>query len=226
MSFKATSASGRWRIKSNSFLAGTVTLPGRDTFAWAADRSVRSRSVDVKLRCPSAAFSRMLERIGMVFFLSTTPCMSVSSFKKSPLLTVNSMGVSYLRKDKNSITLSSFCRTVEKSGRCRKGPKNGLGTRVAKKTPRFLFRAGAPGRDSPSACGKGAGGKRDRIASPSAITLQKRLDDLAEIRVVFDQALDLFDGMHDRRVMLVVEEPADLGIGEPCQLAAEIHRDL
>ncbi len=42
----------------------------------------------------------MLERIGIVFFLSTTPCMSVSSFKKSPLLTVNSIGISHLREEK------------------------------------------------------------------------------------------------------------------------------
>src|ERR1700693_5157401 len=99
MSFKETSASGRLRIRSKSFRAGTVTLPGRDTFADARERRVRSRSVEVKFRCPSAAFNRMLERIGIVFFRSTTPCMSVSSLKKSPLRTVNSMGVLHLQKE-------------------------------------------------------------------------------------------------------------------------------
>jgi hypothetical protein len=41
-----------------------------------------------------------LERIGMVFFRSTTPCMSESSFKKSPRLSVNSMGNPTSRKEK------------------------------------------------------------------------------------------------------------------------------
>jgi hypothetical protein len=36
----------------------------------------------------------------MVFFLSTTPCMSVSSFRKSPRRTVNSMRVNALRTEK------------------------------------------------------------------------------------------------------------------------------
>jgi hypothetical protein len=35
-----------------------------------------------------------------VFFLSTTPCMSASSFKKLPLRSVNSMGAKHLRKEK------------------------------------------------------------------------------------------------------------------------------
>jgi hypothetical protein len=80
--------------------AGTVTLPGRETCALALERSVRSRSVDVKSRPPSDALRRMFERMGIVFFRSTTPCMSVSSFKKSPLRTVNSMGSNHLRKEK------------------------------------------------------------------------------------------------------------------------------
>jgi hypothetical protein len=68
----------------------------------------------------------MLERIGIVFFLSTTPCMSVSSFKKSPLRTVSSMGFPTSGKRKNSITFSSFRRLVEKPEKSKKGLKKGL----------------------------------------------------------------------------------------------------
>src|SRR5579862_3537210 len=52
------------------------------------------------------------------------------------------------------------------------------------------------------------------------------VEDLVKIRVVFIETLNLFDRVHDRRVMFVVEEPSDLRKRQSRQLAAEIHRDL
>ena len=60
----------------------------------------------------------------------------------------------------------------------------------------------------------------------STIRLQEPLDDLAEIRIVFREPLDLFDRVHHRRVVLVVEQTADFRIGKTGQFPAEIHRDL
>ena len=59
-----------------------------------------------------------------------------------------------------------------------------------------------------------------------AVGLQKRVDDLAEIRVVFDEPFDLLDGVHDGGMVLVVEEASDLRIGQVRQPATEIHGDL
>jgi hypothetical protein len=72
--------------------------------------------------------------------------MSVSSFKKSPLLTVNSMGVSHLRKRKNSITLSSRHSAAENSLMRRKGLKNGLETRIGPAEASEIFLCAASGQ--------------------------------------------------------------------------------
>src|SRR6476661_5256882 len=79
---------------------------------------------------------------------------------------------------------------------------------------------------TPPGVRKTAERKRADADADLAVALEKRLDDLAEIRVVFDQALDLLDGVHDGRVVLVVEEPADLRVREAGQFSAEIHRHL
>jgi len=50
----------------------------------------------------------MFERIGIVFFLSTTPCIRVNSLRKSPRLTVNSMGASHLRKEKKVYHIQTY----------------------------------------------------------------------------------------------------------------------
>ena len=97
---------------------------------------------------------------------------------------------------------------------CRIGPKNGLKQRVA---PADRLRHAVQPlefeRRSPG-CGKGLGGKPASFQPPSAVGLHESVDDLAEIGVVFDHVLDLFDGVHDGRVVLVIEQATDLRVGE------------
>ena len=66
-------------------------------------------------------------------------------------------------------------------------------------------------------------GRREEF---STVGLHEALDHSAEIGVVLDHPADLLDRMHHRRVVLVVEEPPDVRVGEIGQLAAEVHRDL
>ena len=50
--------------------------------------------------------------------------------------------------------------------------------------------------------------------SRSTVWLLKAIYNPAEIGIVIDHALDLFDRMHHGGVVLVVEEASDLGIGK------------
>src|SRR5437868_8309320 len=61
------------------------TLAGHDV------RRLRSRSVAVIDSLSPPASNRKLERIGMVVLRSTTPCVAVSSFNRSFLLTLISI---------------------------------------------------------------------------------------------------------------------------------------
>src|SRR4030095_16423595 len=54
--------------------------------------------------------------------------------------------------------------------------------------------------------------KSEAPGHASRVWLQKPLDDPAEIGVVLDHPLDLLDRVHDRRVVLVVEEPPGFGV--------------
>src|SRR3954468_2323537 len=54
---------------------------------------LRSRSGAVMVSLPAAASNKKFDRIGMVVFLSTTPCVAVSSLRRSDLLTVISIAV-------------------------------------------------------------------------------------------------------------------------------------
>src|SRR5579864_55174 len=63
------------------------TLAGHDV------RRLRSRSVAVMDSLSPPASNRKLERIGMVVLRSTTPCVAVSSFNRSFLLTLISIVV-------------------------------------------------------------------------------------------------------------------------------------
>src|SRR3954464_11284141 len=70
-----------------------VQEPSFFTFAAQDVFKLRSRSVAVMVSLPSAASNRKFDRIGIVVFLSTTPCVAVSSRSKSALLTVISIAV-------------------------------------------------------------------------------------------------------------------------------------
>src|SRR5450759_1651385 len=58
------------------------------------------------------------------------------------------------------------------------------------------------------------------------VALEESLYDLAAIRVVLGKALDFLDGVHDGRMVFVVEKPSDLRVRQGGQLAAEIHGHL
>src|SRR6266536_5361131 len=68
--------------------------------------------------------------------------------------------------------------------------------------------------------------ERSEDASRLAVRLLEALDHFAEIRIVLHQLLDLLDGVHDRRMVLFVEQSSDLRIREAGQSPTEIHRDL
>ena len=70
-----------------------VQDPSFFTFAAQDVRKLRSRSVAVMVNLPSAASNKKLDRIGIVVLRSTTPCVAVSSFSRSDLLTVISIAV-------------------------------------------------------------------------------------------------------------------------------------
>jgi hypothetical protein len=71
-----------------------VTLSRRDdgdTFAGAVVRIPNSRSVATSSSSSFPAESKVLERMGMVFFFSTTPWRRCSSFSRSPRWIMNSI---------------------------------------------------------------------------------------------------------------------------------------
>src|SRR5689334_7370873 len=70
-----------------------VQEPSFFTFAGHDVRRLRSRSVAVMDSLSPPASNRKLERIGMVVLRSTTPCVAVSSFNRSFLLTLISIVV-------------------------------------------------------------------------------------------------------------------------------------
>ena len=85
------SSSGRRRTISKIFLEERVMAPGSVTFARVEVRTPSSRSVATSSTSFFPAERNVFERIGMVFFFSTTPWRRWSSFKRSSLRTVNSM---------------------------------------------------------------------------------------------------------------------------------------
>src|SRR5208283_4855037 len=110
-SLKRTSASGRERIISNKRFAGIVPDPPSFTLAGQLQRIPRSRSVALMRRVDSSTSKRRFERIGMVVFLSTTPCVRVSSLSRSFLLVEISI---YILSQEISFS-SSTVHFVEKS---------------------------------------------------------------------------------------------------------------
>src|SRR6185369_13865914 len=56
--------------------------------------------------------------------------------------------------------------------------------------------------------------------------LREHVDRARELLIVLHQLIDLFDRVHDRRVVLVVEQLSDLGVREIGQVLAHVHRDL
>ena len=90
-SLKRISSSGSKRTSSSSFLAGMVPEPSFFTLASHPVRMLSSRSVAVIVRrLPFASQSRF-DRIGMVVFRSTTPCVKESSSSRSNFFTLNSI---------------------------------------------------------------------------------------------------------------------------------------
>ena len=61
---------------------------------------------------------------------------------------------------------------------------------------------------------------------PSGKMIEHFLDGPIELSIRGPELLDLLDGVHDSRMMFVVEVFADLGEGELGQVFAEIHGDL
>src|SRR6266540_1530342 len=70
-----------------------VHEPSFFTFTLQDVRRLRSRSVAVLVNLSSADSNKKFARIGMVVLRSTTPCVAVSSFRRSNLLTVISIVV-------------------------------------------------------------------------------------------------------------------------------------
>src|SRR5579871_2999374 len=68
-----------------------VQDPSFFTLAGQEVRRLKSRSVAVIESLSPAASKRKLDRIGMVVLRSTTPCVAVSSFRRSDLLTLISI---------------------------------------------------------------------------------------------------------------------------------------
>src|SRR5437899_1463507 len=94
-SLKRISSSGSKRTSSSSFLAGMVPEPSFFTLASHPVRMLSSRSVAVIVRrLPFASQSR-LDRMGMVVFRSTTPC--VWPFAELPPPAVKHIRVDFKR---------------------------------------------------------------------------------------------------------------------------------
>src|SRR5712692_8055379 len=90
-SLKRISSSGSKRTSSSSLLAGIVPEPSFFTLASHPVRMLSSRSVAVIVRrLPFASHSRF-DRMGMVVFRSTTPCVKESSSSRSNFFTLNSI---------------------------------------------------------------------------------------------------------------------------------------
>src|SRR5512140_1386507 len=70
-----------------------VQEPSFFTFTLHEVRRLRSRSVAVIDNLSPEASNRKLERMGIVVLRSTTPCVAVSSLRRSNLLTVISIAV-------------------------------------------------------------------------------------------------------------------------------------
>src|SRR6267378_156617 len=90
-SLKRISPSGSNRTSSRSFFAGIVPEPSFFTFASQAVRMESSRSVAVSVTLLPTASHRLLPRIGIVVFRSTTPCVRLNSWSRSNFFTLNSI---------------------------------------------------------------------------------------------------------------------------------------
>src|SRR5712672_2825349 len=90
-SLKRISPSGSKRTSSRSFFAGIVPEPSFFIFASQEVRMESSRSVAVSVILLPEASHRMLPRIGIVVFRSTTPCVRLNSWSRSNFFTLNSI---------------------------------------------------------------------------------------------------------------------------------------
>ena len=86
-----TSASGSSRTMSNNRRADSVTDPGLATAASQEVLMPTSRSVASSSSCPLVALIRMFDRIGMVLFFSTIPCIACSSLSRFSLVMTKSI---------------------------------------------------------------------------------------------------------------------------------------
>ena len=107
-----TSVSGSALTISNSFFAGRVSVPGFPTLPSQRLRKPTSRSVASSEMPSFVASINTLARIGIVFFRSTIPCSSDSSFRRSFLRTTSSMGGTTSRGNPRHARGSLLVKTV------------------------------------------------------------------------------------------------------------------
>src|SRR4029077_13428087 len=99
---------------------GRVPAPSFFTLASHEVRMESSRSVAVSVMWLPEASHRILPRIGIVVFRSTTPCVRLSSWSRSNFFTLNSIaGFPPLEGTNATATVKSYCTLFYKKDKDR-----------------------------------------------------------------------------------------------------------
>src|SRR5579863_814094 len=185
-----------------------VQAPSRFTLAEHEVRRLRSRSVAVIVSRSSAASNKKLERMGIVVLRSTTPCVAVSSFSSSNLLTLISIAVPCIAPvasaainpprqvtDPAFYTASPYIKskTYKTSSNSRSCGKVEIETVIAMhavKSPQLLYKTAIPKQSSCDQLGRSFGGRPPsprhphRIHRSSRRKLSRKVKNRAEARFI------------------------------------------